>query len=400
MNITVSLNSVLGSLLLLILIFIDYARKYDTDSFQRSIFLRLLALTSIAAVCDLFYFLAAGYPKAWVYYALMATRNIFFLFQPAAYFYTLLFFDYAAHKNKARTNRFTAAVWCIIAVYAVTLLINIKTGVYFSILRSDNVCRFGALYGASLIVSLIPPVCGIADIVYTLVFKKNKYAAATITLIILFIVFVSASSAVDNIFRNTSLVWPVFTSMILYTYFFIIRQDARIDPLTKIGNRFALDEFIDKLSRQTTKESWVIVMIDMDHFKEINDTLGHAAGDMALRDMAAIITESTDKGDFAARYGGDEFIIATKKEPPVFLSRLQSAIQHFNNSNSREYQIQMSFGYDVFNTGSAQLMQEFLGNIDALMYTQKKYKMNRRGKISTLTPLLRQNIVRKENSNA
>jgi diguanylate cyclase (GGDEF)-like protein len=137
-------------------------------------------------------------------------------------------------------------------------------------------------------------------------------------------------------------------------------------------------------------------MLDMDHFKEINDKLGHAAGDMALRDMSEIIKNSIGPADFAARYGGDEFVIAVKSEPPPLLSRLQEAIQKFNDPKKRTYQIQMSFGYDIFVTGTDQIVQDFLGHIDSLMYAQKKYKMNRRGKISVLTPAFLDNAAEKK----
>jgi diguanylate cyclase (GGDEF)-like protein len=179
------------------------------------------------------------------------------------------------------------------------------------------------------------------------------------------------------------LVWPAFTAALLYTYFFIIRQDSRIDALTGIGNRFSFNEFVDRLTRQNAKETWSITMIDMDHFKEINDTLGHAMGDKALCDMANLILKNINHDDFAARYGGDEFVIATKTDPAILLNRLQNAIDEFNAESSRQYHIQMSFGCDTFVTGTDNVMQDFLGHVDSLMYVQKKYKNERRGQTSS-----------------
>jgi diguanylate cyclase (GGDEF)-like protein len=396
MNVTLSLNSVLGSLLLQILIFADYVRKYNTDVFQRKIFLRTLVLMFITAACDMLFLLLAGGAKAWVYYALSAATYLYFICQIAGYFYLFVFVDYIAYKNPKRTRKFMRAAWFLIIIHTVILLFNIGSGFYFFISREDNIYHYGSLYIIRIIASGLPAVLSIFGFVYSLAEKDGKFEKTAVFIALTYILSVGLSSIFDIKRLTSSIVWPAITAMLLYTYFFIIRQDARIDPLTKIGNRFALNEFIDKLSRQTMQESWAIIMLDMDHFKEINDKLGHAAGDMALRDMAEIIKDSIGPADFAARYGGDEFVIAVKSDPPPLLSRLQEAIQKFNNQKKRNYQIQMSFGYDIFITGTDQIVQDFLGHIDSLMYAQKKYKMNRRGKISVLTPAFLDNAAKKK----
>jgi diguanylate cyclase (GGDEF)-like protein len=120
-------------------------------------------------------------------------------------------------------------------------------------------------------------------------------------------------------------------------------------------------------------QSWAIVMIDLDHFKEINDTLGHLEGDNALRDMANIIKSSIRHSDFAARYGGDEFVIAVKAESDVkkVLKRLEDAIEAHNSKNLKPYKLRMSFGCDIFTTSEGRSIGEFLTHIDELMYKNK-----------------------------
>ena len=386
MNVTISLNSVLGSLLLQILIFADYIRKYNTDVFQRKIFLQTLAFMFITAVCDMLFLFFAGHTKTWVYHTLNAITYLYFICQTAGYFYLFIFVDYIAYKNPNRTRKFMRISLVLMIIHTIILLCNVKGEFYFFISRDDNMYHYGSLYIIRVIASALPAVFIIFVFLYSLAVKDGKFEKTAVFIALTYILSVGVSSIFDIKRMTSSLVWPAITAMLLYTYFFIIRQDARIDSLTKIGNRFALNEFIDKLSRLTTQESWAIIMLDMDHFKEINDTLGHTVGDMALRDMAEIIKGSIGPADFAARYGGDEFVIAVKSDPPPLLARLQEAIQRFNDQKKRSYQIQMSFGYDIFVTGTDQIVQDFLGHIDSLMYAQKKYKMNRRGKISVLSP--------------
>ena len=90
-----------------------------------------------------------------------------------------------------------------------------------------------------------------------------------------------------------------------------IRHAALHDPLTKIANRRYLDERMTELAKQCQENgNWLAVLhIDLDRFKQINDTAGHAAGDALLVHVAEILKKNTRGDDFVARIGGDEFVI-------------------------------------------------------------------------------------------
>jgi diguanylate cyclase (GGDEF)-like protein len=122
-------------------------------------------------------------------------------------------------------------------------------------------------------------------------------------------------------------------------------------------------------------------MIDLDRFKHINDTLGHMEGDNALRDMAAIIKGCIRHSDFAARYGGDEFVIAAPAEYDIkkLMARIQLAIDVQNEKHSRPYQIEMSYGYDVYVTGQNRSIKDFMTHIDQLMYQHKETRRRMAG---------------------
>jgi diguanylate cyclase (GGDEF)-like protein len=127
------------------------------------------------------------------------------------------------------------------------------------------------------------------------------------------------------------------------------------------------------LEKTNVKQSWSVVMIDMDRFKEINDRFGHHEGDNALRDMAAIIKGCIRHSDFAARYGGDEFILATRAEHDIekIIFRIQESIDNQNAKKLRPFTLEMSYGCDVFVTNSNRSIESFLKHVDAVMYRQK-----------------------------
>lgn len=104
---------------------------------------------------------------------------------------------------------------------------------------------------------------------------------------------------------------------------------ARTDPLTGLGNRRALEEALVDLYQHsaTPRMTFSVVLIDLDHFKSINDTLGHEAGDEILRHLADCLLSTLRKEDVAARLGGDEFIILlpriTEREAQSIAERIR-----------------------------------------------------------------------------
>jgi diguanylate cyclase (GGDEF)-like protein/PAS domain S-box-containing protein len=93
-----------------------------------------------------------------------------------------------------------------------------------------------------------------------------------------------------------------------------IRHLALHDPLTGLPNRRYLDQSVAEYQRANGgKHSIAMLALDLDRFKQINDTLGHRAGDMTLKHVAQVLREKVDEKDFIARVGGDEFVIIVER---------------------------------------------------------------------------------------
>lgn len=90
-----------------------------------------------------------------------------------------------------------------------------------------------------------------------------------------------------------------------------LREQAVRDSLTGLFNRRYLEETLDRELARAARESYPvsIIMIDIDHFKQINDTYGHEAGDIMLKALGGMLMTHSRRGDFACRYGGEEFLI-------------------------------------------------------------------------------------------
>jgi diguanylate cyclase (GGDEF)-like protein len=372
-----SLNYILGSWLVFLLIYADYARKYNTDTYQRSLFFKILICAFIPLNCDLIYFIFEGSLGKRFTILFYILDNIYYVFQILSYYYIFIFIDFLAFRSSDRVKKLTLVAWIVTAAHIILLIINFKTHFYFYVDEESNLFFRGPFYPIRVIIAYSPVALVIIDIALSAkVFKKNQ-----VVVLFFFVLLICLGSNIDLVFGTSYLIWPCFAAAMLYAYFFIVHTDTTIDSLTGIGNRFAFNEFIDKLAKQSAKESYSIAMIDLDHFKKINDTLGHAEGDNALRDMAAIIKGCIRHSDFAARYGGDEFVIAVPAAYDIkrLMERIQQAMDVQNEKHSRPYNLEMSYGYDVYTTGADKPINEFINRIDTLMYQQKEGRRQQLG---------------------
>ena len=109
-----------------------------------------------------------------------------------------------------------------------------------------------------------------------------------------------------------------------------LQQAALVDPLTRIANRRHFDAFLDKEWQRAIRSSQPLslIVLDVDHFKGYNDSLGHAAGDACLQAIAeALQSHAMRPTDLAARYGGEEFVVLLADTGNVAAARIGEAVR-------------------------------------------------------------------------
>ncbi len=136
-----------------------------------------------------------------------------------------------------------------------------------------------------------------------------------------------------------------------------LRQQAETDPLTGLLNRSRfMNELSDFLTyRKRNPISGCLILFDLDHFKSINDTLGHQIGDMLLREMAGRIRKTTRATDFAARLGGDEFAIFL---PDVHGGTCECVVEKIHSALCRPLELNGSRLHPKVSMGVALVMEE------------------------------------------
>ncbi|MBZ7920729.1 EAL domain-containing protein [Ensifer adhaerens] len=160
-----------------------------------------------------------------------------------------------------------------------------------------------------------------------------------------------------------------------------IEHNALHDPLTGLGNRRMLDKALERLARAGDHEDIAILHIDLDRFKQINDTLGHAAGDAMLIHASEILRANTSPGDIIARIGGDEFVVAVTGAPgegalAARCDRIIAAMRQPVDYNGFPCRFGVSIGVAV-GRGAEIDARKLLINADIALYRAKEAGRNR-----------------------
>lgn len=153
------------------------------------------------------------------------------------------------------------------------------------------------------------------------------------------------------------------------------------DDLTGLYNRrgfFTVSEQQIKVAEREKRSLWFVVA-DLDGLKEINDTLGHEAGDQAIKDAADILRDVFRAADIIGRIGGDEFAIVAPERTPAALekiisNRIKDKISAFGLTSGRTYGLSMSIGVAYRTPESSRSLDEMLAEADTGMYRQKREK--------------------------
>lgn len=175
----------------------------------------------------------------------------------------------------------------------------------------------------------------------------------------------------------------------------VMESAALHDALTGLPNRRYLDRIVDDYAKRPADERALTVMhIDLDRFKDINDTLGHAAGDRILRHAASTLAEHLFEGDFLARIGGDEFVVISSasnadRDYVELAGRLIEAISRPVVHDGHECRVGSSIGIAALTCADTRI-EDVLVNADIALYEAKRLGRNR---VECFTDALRLDVV-------
>ena len=157
------------------------------------------------------------------------------------------------------------------------------------------------------------------------------------------------------------------------------RRQAAIDPLTGLLNRRSLSQIIEE--KVSAGETFAVLFVDADHFKSVNDRLGHAIGDTVLRNIADCLRRGMRSGDYCGRYGGEEFVIVASQleaeQVRGLAERHRQAVGLLEVAELGPTPLTVSIGAAVFDPASGEPSNALLHRADAALYAAKSNGRNR-----------------------
>jgi len=165
-----------------------------------------------------------------------------------------------------------------------------------------------------------------------------------------------------------------------------LEERTRRDGLTGLFNRAYLDERLEHEFTSAQERNWpmIVMFVDLDHFKKINDTYGHQVGDQVLQRVARALTEGVRDNDLVARYGGEEFVVIApgrgEKTACVMAERLVGCFRKLKHAvgGTLEVPVTVSIGIAILGEGyEFSEVQQMVEAADKALYVAKRHGRNR-----------------------
>lgn len=291
------------------------------------------------------------------------------------YVYSKLYTDYALIKKFQMLHGVIIFINIILSV-----LSPITKDIFY--VNSQGFYQRGDLYFLSSIICVSFYISSILAVLVEARKRKDLFQEKTFKYVLLFPILPLLGMFVQVTIQGLAVVY--ICVMFSYLIIFINVQNEQIytDQATGLYNRGYLNSYIQEKSNALKKGGKLsLMLIDLDYFKNLNDTFGHTAGDQALRDVSNILLSSLEQQiDCVSRYGGDEFVIVIKRdneeEIHQAVKNIEQGIKEFNDSGKRKYKLACSIGYTICDKSDKLDLDSLLKQADENMYLEKMLHHN------------------------
>jgi diguanylate cyclase (GGDEF)-like protein len=299
-----------------------------------------------------------------------AVNSLLYAVNVAFLYLWVLYIDYKLFEDTARLQKRKMLLAAPGLAVLIMVLVNLFTPVIFSI-SPDNVYIRTKLTFVTFAVSFF--YLGYSEyVVYT---NRNNAQRYLFMPSVIFVLPILVCSVLQMLFYGLSLIWAALSISMVSVYINVQCGFSSVDSLSGVYTRQYLDDYLLRVTGEHAGKSLAGLMIDMDRFKEINDTLGHQTGDSAIRDFGHLLRQTADSRDVVARYGGDEFVVirenAAESSIAGLAEEVRANVDRFNESGLRPYRLAYSQGIGCYVPGRGSL-DDFLRSMDVAMYECKK----------------------------
>lgn len=330
----------------------------------------MVAITFGALLLETLTFFIDGCPGSVFRVLQYASNGYLFLASSSVGMLWAFYADYRVfHSLKRLYRRLIPLGLPFLMIVVLVLLDFFGMGNLFSI-NSDNIYVRGQLLFLSYVVVFY---YYIYSIVVTVSAVQHKGYVQFFP-VLYFILPCILGTIVQGLFYGLSVGWLGVSLAFFFVQMQLQNFNAFVDDLSGLYNRRYYNYLLDKAVESRGVKSVSGIMIDVNHFKSINDQYGHTAGDDAIRSLGSILSEITTERNTAFRLSGDEFVLLSpdlsREDTEKLVWELQTAVERFNSRGEKPYKLSLAMGYSICPTENFD-SDRFLHQMDMQMYAAK-----------------------------
>ena len=367
-------SSVVSFIILAIIMIHSHSRREKLFA-QYKLFSTLVVLTMTMIVIDLLGWVFNGLPGSLNLFLNTGFNLLLYIGAPTVPTAWVLYVYYLVSIEEKRIRRACVILCVLLAANALISVASLRTGWFFYV-DAANIYSRGSLFLIHL---------GYCEFLlfYSFIFivrRRKVLPRRQFLTITIFFVAPFIGMLLQALVYGVSYNWVGVTLSLLITYFNLQSRNLNTDFLTGVNNRLYFQNYLrEKIRGSSEKKTFGAIMADIDHFKNINDTYGHATGDEALKDAVRILKSALRRDDFIARFGGDEFLMIidaqSRDDLEEAVSRIKAKTEEFNSQSTKPYRLCFSMGYDVYPAGTRTNPDTYIDRLDQKMYEDKRGKL-------------------------
>lgn len=356
------------SVLMLVVFFITIKARKESKGTSINLFFRLLWVTVYLLLLEVL---------SWAFDCVEGYNYINYFFNMMFAWSTSLitciwasYIDYHIFGSYERLKR----RWLYAHTFIVTgflLIINIFEPFIFSVSPENVYSRESGM--------IVLPILNIIVFAYIgfIAYKKRRVIQREVVLVILMYVALPVITAFLQVtLFGVFLLWPVMAVTVVLTYIFLETVSTSKDYLTGLLSRHRFDSYLEYML--THNKEFILLMLDLNDFKKINDTYGHLSGDLALKVFSEILTKEFSESRIICRYAGDEFMIVLEKyneeEMMKELENITNSMKNIYDNKELPYMVTYSYGYQVVTKDDKYIYNTLVNQVDEKMYIHKSMK--------------------------
>lgn len=368
----------LTGILLLTIILVNQRNSMGVSALQRQ-FNKMVYTLMTVLVIDAACWLIDGKTFPFARETSLFVESWYYFFNGFMPFMWLVYTETTISSNSKAARRRIHWMATLLVVYVGVLIWNLKSGWVF-VISEENVYRRGEGYTISAAIAYT--YLGYSTVRSLMKASQNKWRSQSrpYYMMAAFIIPPMIGGIIQMLHYGVNYIWICTAVSAVMFYIDLLNRQISTEVLTGLNNRRELDKFLQRETREGPHtETLALIMMDIDAFKQVNDTYGHYYGDNILIIVSEILKQSC-KGTpaFLARIGGDEFCIVYPANDIEVVEGLIAKIQYniitWNASHRDMVQISLSIGYSTWDKEIDKSYETLYKRADQNMYKAKRTK--------------------------